>query len=183
MATSEGSTTPEGTTAGRRPRTAAEQREERATSNDPEVLAAEIERTREELAETLDAIADKVSPKRVAGRTRKKVADSVKDSADKGAATVKAGASQLKEVVQEKKEALTGGDDSGVEAVDPTSVVPPAGVGGSVAVAPGLRPVPPPARSAGPALGPPAVVGGVAALLVALFVMRRRRRSRRSRWS
>ena len=72
----------------RRPRTAAEQRAERsgATSNDPEVLAAEIEKTREELAETLDAIADKVSPKRVASRTRKKVGDAVHSGAEGAAA-------------------------------------------------------------------------------------------------
>ncbi len=84
----------------RRPRTAAEQRAERAApSNDPEVLAQEIERTREELAETLDAIADKVSPKRVASRTKKKVGDAVKDGAEGAAATVKAGTSQLKDAV------------------------------------------------------------------------------------
>lgn len=39
-------------------------------SQDPEVLAREIERTREDLAETMDAIAEKVSPKRVARRTK-----------------------------------------------------------------------------------------------------------------
>ena len=43
----------------------------------PEVLAAEIERTREDLAQTLDAIADRVSPKRVADRTRKNIAEAV----------------------------------------------------------------------------------------------------------
>ncbi len=49
----------------------------KAASDDPAVLAAEIEKTREDLAETLDAIAEKVSPKRVAGRTKKKVANAV----------------------------------------------------------------------------------------------------------
>jgi len=52
-----------------------------AGSKDPEQLAADIEKTREELAETLDAIAEKVSPKRVAKRTTKKVTDAVKDTA------------------------------------------------------------------------------------------------------
>jgi MYXO-CTERM domain-containing protein len=37
------------------------------------VLAKEIERTREDLAVTLDAIAEKVSPKRVAGRAREQI--------------------------------------------------------------------------------------------------------------
>ena len=45
-------------------------------SNDPDQLAAEIEKTRDDLAETLDAIAEKVSPKRVAKRTTKKAAAS-----------------------------------------------------------------------------------------------------------
>ena len=43
----------------------------------PEVLVAEIERTREDLAQTLDAIADRVSPKRVADRTRRQVAEAL----------------------------------------------------------------------------------------------------------
>ncbi|GAA1260980.1 hypothetical protein GCM10009677_10480 [Sphaerisporangium rubeum] len=40
---------------------------------DPEALEREIERTRAELATTVDAIADRVSPKRVAGRQMAKV--------------------------------------------------------------------------------------------------------------
>lgn len=68
-------------------------------SNDPEQLAAEIERTREELAVTLDAIADKVSPKRVAKRTTKKVATAVKDTAHDAAVSVKDTAVHAKEKV------------------------------------------------------------------------------------
>lgn len=102
----------------RRARTAAEQRESRsAGSDDPEVLAGEIERTREELAETLDAIADKVSPTRVAARTKQKVGDTVKDSAAEVSATVKekaaeasaamsSGASSLKESAEHVKETV-----------------------------------------------------------------------------
>ena len=70
----------EGSWSPRRPRTAAEQRAATPVptiAKDPAQLAADIERTREELAETLDAIADKVSPKRVV----KRVGDSVKESA------------------------------------------------------------------------------------------------------
>jgi hypothetical protein len=48
-----------------------------ATSQDPDALTAEIERTREDLAETLDAIAERVSPKRVASRTKVQVAEAV----------------------------------------------------------------------------------------------------------
>ena len=42
-------------------------------AQDPDELQQEIERTREELAQTFDAIADKVSPKRAVSRTTTKV--------------------------------------------------------------------------------------------------------------
>jgi hypothetical protein len=185
--------------ASRKARTAAEQRAEASpTSDDPEVLASEIEKTREELAETLDAIADKVSPKRVADRTKKKAGDSVKE----GAATVKAGATQLKDAVVEKKDELTGGaGDSAQDGVedalesvgqDPTAAmaggeasglgpVPGATPSGGVpTTSPGLRPVPAPSAVDGygssPALGAPALAGAAAALVVALYLLRRRRR-------
>jgi hypothetical protein len=174
----------------RRARTAAEQRHEAAAaSNDPEVLAADIEKTREELAETLDAIADKVSPKRVAGRTKQKVGDAVKEGAGSAAATVKSGAASLKEAVHDKREAMHAGGEGLPEALESVGDLPEpgvaagAGVGGAVAApagSPGLRPVPhhqPPAMR----LGPPALAGAAAALVVALFVLRRRR-THRSRW-
>ena len=47
-------------------------------SSDPDAIAAEIERTREDLAETLDAIADRVSPKRVAERGRAQLGETVR---------------------------------------------------------------------------------------------------------
>lgn len=50
---------------------------------DPDAIASEIEATRSELAHTIDAIADKVSPKRAASRGASKVkeaAGSVRDS-------------------------------------------------------------------------------------------------------
>lgn len=96
---------PTGDEPARRPRTAAEQRADRASgSNDPEVLADEIERTREDLAETLDAIADKVSPKRVSERTKKKVTDSVKEKTDAAKEHLQAGAASAKETAKQTAE-------------------------------------------------------------------------------
>ena len=122
MATSDGSKKidpADGTDATvRRARTAAEQREARSGgSDDPQVLVEEIERTREDLAETLDAIADKVSPKRVAARTKKQVSEVVKDTAAEASATVKekaatasaavsAGAASLKTTAEHAKETV-----------------------------------------------------------------------------
>lgn len=42
-------------------------------SGDPDAIAREIEQTRSELAETIDAIAERVSPKRAASRGAEKV--------------------------------------------------------------------------------------------------------------
>jgi Protein of unknown function (DUF3618) len=49
-----------------------------AERTDPDEIQREIERTRAELAETIDAIADRVSPKRVAARTADRVRAAVK---------------------------------------------------------------------------------------------------------
>jgi len=46
---------------------------------DPEAIQREIERTRSELAHTLDAIADRVSPKRAASRSAHKVKSKVEN--------------------------------------------------------------------------------------------------------
>ena len=73
-------------------------------STDPTVLAGEIEKTREELAETLDAIADKVSPKKVADRTKKKVTGAVKDGANDAVTAVK----QTAEAAQAKAAEVAG---------------------------------------------------------------------------
>src|SRR5687768_8043276 len=67
---------------------------------DPEVLAGEIEKTREELAETLDAIADKVSPKKAAARTKKKVGDAVKGGASDAVDAVKGTAAGAADTVK-----------------------------------------------------------------------------------
>lgn len=83
-----------------------------SASSDPEVLAAEIEKTREDLAETLDAIADKVSPKRVTQRAKKKVADAARTGAADASDAVKdkaAGAGDsVKEAVGSVKEKAVG---------------------------------------------------------------------------
>jgi hypothetical protein len=68
---------------------------------DTDALAKDIEKTREELAETLDAIADKVSPKRVAKRTTKKVGDAVKETASDAASAVKGTASDAAQAVKD----------------------------------------------------------------------------------
>jgi hypothetical protein len=168
--------------AARRGRTAAEERQQGVPSNDPEVLTAEIERTREELAETLDAIADKVSPKRVAGRTKKKVSDAVKDGAEGAAQTVKAGTAAVKEAAVGAKEAveekLAGTPDVGPGPVPASPVTAP--LGGTAPTyppaTPPLRPVPAVPAQSSSLLGAPALAGAVAAVVVALFVLRRRRR-------
>jgi hypothetical protein len=49
-----------------------------AERTDPDDIQREIERTRNELAETIDAIAEKVSPKRAAARTADRVKAAVR---------------------------------------------------------------------------------------------------------
>lgn len=84
-------------------------------SGDPEVLASEIEKTREDLAETLDAIADKVSPKRVTQRTKKKVTDAAKSSVHGAADTVKEKATMAGDSLKDAAESLK---DKAAEAGD-----------------------------------------------------------------
>lgn len=118
-------------------------------ASSPESLAADIERTREDLSVTLDAIAEKVSPKRVASRTGKKVTAAVKDSAQGAAESVKDGAQAVKDKV-------SGSSDSSTAVADPLSTTP-------------LKKDPVIAL-------PPVALAGIAAALVALFLLRRRRR-------
>ena len=124
-----------------------------ARSSDPEQMAAEIERTREELAETLDAIAEKVSPKRVAKRTTKKVADAVKETA------------------HDAKEKVTGGHppkDDGAQDPGP-AVLPVTPATASYATTPATY------ASSGPKVKPEYVAAGVAAALLAFLLLRKRR--------
>lgn len=161
-------------------RAAGEAKGKGGASPDPEALVEDIEHTREELAETLDAIADKVSPKRVAGRTKKKVGDAVKEGTHDAAESVKSAASGAAEAVK-----------GGVAAVkekasgDTDPVAAPASTPGALADA-AVTPVEPagselPSYSTTSVAAPPAsrapmLAGAAAALLVVLFVMRRRRR-------
>lgn len=100
---SEDRTTGQGGTAERRARTAEQMRAPAAPvgadpdPTDPDALVAGIEQTREDLAETLDAIVDKVSPKRVAKRTTKRVGDAAKEGVADAADTVKQTAASAKE--------------------------------------------------------------------------------------
>ncbi len=71
-------------------------------SQDPDVLAAEIERTREDLAETLDEIADRVSPKRVASRGKQKLSETVREKTAVAKEVVAEKTAVAKEVVAEK---------------------------------------------------------------------------------
>ncbi|MCA1711538.1 MAG: DUF3618 domain-containing protein [Actinobacteria bacterium] len=86
---------------------------------DTEAMAADIEKTREELAETLDAIADKVSPKRVAKRTTKKVGNAVKETASDAAQAVKEGAGAAKDKVSRSEQSWAPGKPKPVEVAPP----------------------------------------------------------------
>ena len=156
----------EGSWSPKRPRTAAEQRAAAPASTDPDALAADIERTREELAETLDAIADKVSPKRVAKRTTKKVGDSVKEGAGKAEEALKTGAAAAVETVKDAAETVR----EKVSTADPVVPAPHVLPQETVSLPP-YRPYTPP-----PASKLPVYAGAVAALVVVLLVLRRRRR-------
>ena len=78
-------------------------------SPDPEVLAKEIEQTREELAETLDAIADKVSPKKVVGRTKKAAKDGATDAVEVVKETAASAAETVKETASSAADSVKGG--------------------------------------------------------------------------
>ena len=86
----------------RHARAGVEQRDQMGDSQDPEVLAAQIEATRDDLAETLDAIADKVSPKKVAARGRQQVKETVREKAALAKEVVSEKAASAKVVVTEK---------------------------------------------------------------------------------
>lgn len=76
---------------------------------DTDELVEDIERTREELAETLDAIADKVSPKRVVGRTKKAAKDGANDAVESVKETAGEAAEAVKKTAGGAAEAVKGG--------------------------------------------------------------------------
>ena len=172
MASTIGKEPSDGTAAGGRARPAA------SSTGDPAALAAEIEKTREDLAGTLDAIADKVSPKRVAKRTSKKVAASVKEGASAAKESVVEGAAAAKGAVRDLAgkpsltvtpwiDSPTGPDPETL----PIAGLPPVeGV-----VLPGLAPVPA-YGSAGSKRTKEYVVAGALALGLLLLLLRRRSR-------
>jgi hypothetical protein len=61
-----------------------------AASRDPDAIAREIEQTRAELADTIDAIADRISPRRAASRGAQAVKAQVSSARGKGAGEVPA---------------------------------------------------------------------------------------------
>jgi hypothetical protein len=153
---------------------------------DPEQLAADIERTREDLAETLDAIADKVSPKRVAKRTTKKVTNAVKDTAHDAAEAVKDTASSAKDKVTGggAKAATDWAPDPGADAVTAVTPVPDLEPEGrrevTVLPSPPLTPSgvsswPAAPPSNGSLLKPEYIAAGAAAGLLAWWLLRRRK--------
>ena len=88
-----------------RPPTAAELRaSEHAGTTDTEVLARDIEQTREELAVTIDAIVDRVSPKNVVARTKQRASEQVAEATE----VVKERAGAAAEIVKEKAASATG---------------------------------------------------------------------------
>lgn len=156
----------------------------------PEVLVAEIERTREDLAQTLDAIADRVSPKRVADRTRQNVADAVAVARETMAEQFGLAREKATVAVAEAREravVVTADvkDRAAVVTADVKDKV--AGVsgqhtavhGGSVAV-PTDRPVAGAPGWAAPSGPKPEVLAGGALGLLVLLLLRRRRTKRKA---
>jgi len=116
--------TTDGSPAPQRPATAAEERaNQHAGTADTALLASDIEQTREELAVTIDAIVDRVSPKKVVERGKQSAREGVADATEivKGHATTAAGVVREKalvatEVVKDKvaevKEKVSGTSDA-----------------------------------------------------------------------
>lgn len=152
-----------------------------AGSKDPEQLAADIEKTRAELAETLDAIAEKVSPKRVAKRTTKKVADAVKDTASSAK-------DKVSHTGGSKADTSWAPDPGATSVADPALQPAPELPSTAPVAAPGLQTtayVPPQVTSppggmatytsSGSLIKPQYVAAGVAAGLLAWLLVRKRR--------
>lgn len=146
-----------------RPPTAAEVRaHEHAGTTDTDVLARDIAQTREELAVTIDAIVDRVSPKKVVERGKQQAREGVQDATEvvKTHATTAVGVVREKalvasEVVKEKvaelKDKASGTSDS-TQVRSPLAPATSVSVGSATPVpAPDAGPVPPPGASPLPA--------------------------------
>ena len=178
----------EGSWSPKRPKTAAEERVARQSdASTPQELASDIEKTREELAQTLDAIADRVSPKKVAQRTSDQVRVSVKEGVAKGQVAVKAGAASAAETakgaVEAAKEMVSGnGGSVPAAAAPPPAVAPTPGALADASQAPVAAPYGsevPTSYSAAPSPSIAPLIGGVGAAVVVLLLVLRRRRRRR----
>lgn len=187
----------EGSWSPKRPRSASKKAGAgKGASPDPQVLAQEIEQTREELAETLDAIADRVSPKKVASRTKKAAKDGAVDAVEAVRATASSAADTVKGGVAAVKEKVSGDADPLRRPLGSASPLPDDTVSLTAAQVP-VQPAPTPGALADdsstitePAGGqtpylstlPPAspsrlpVFAGAGALLLLLLVLKRRRR-------
>lgn len=176
----------------------------KAADPDPAVLAREIQQTREELAESLDAIVDRVSPKKVVDRTKQAAKDGAADAVEAVKATASTAADTVKGGVAAVKDKVSGGADPGQDAaVPPTSPgdgspsplpdatvslpageVPfePAPTPRALADAPSTVTAPAEVRTSyvstrqPPAPSRVPVFAGAGALLVLLYVLKRRRR-------
>ncbi len=148
----------------------------------PDALVAEIERTREELAVTLDAIVDRVSPKRAASRG----VERAKELAGQAAGVACEKASLARDAVEDKVAELRG--EPVRQRPSPAAVIDPVVAGPERPALPptsGVRvPVLAPRTSgsglpadgvAGTGIPREALVGAAAASLVALWLLRRRR--------
>ena len=177
----------EGSWSPKRPTTAAEERVARQSDvSTTQDLASDIEKTREELAQTLDAIADRVSPKKVAQRTSDQVRVSVKEGVAKGQVAMKAGAASASETakgaVEAAKEMVSGNGAVPAAAAPPPAVAPTPGALADASQPPVAAPygaevptyyAPAPSTSKAP------LIGGVGVAVLVLFLVLRRRRRRR----
>lgn len=145
-------------------------------AQNPDALAADIERTREDLAMTLGAIAEKVSPKKVVARTRLQATEKVKGTTGNALAAVRASALAAKARVT---------SDSAAAKAKVIAALP-AGVGGQLPPTDAVSvpdlpspsyqaPLTSPLYSASVSvIRPEYVAAGVAAAVVAWLVVRRR---------
>ncbi|MDP9408687.1 MAG: DUF3618 domain-containing protein [Actinomycetota bacterium] len=77
-------------------------------AQDPDAIQREIDRTRQELAQTLDAIADKVSPRKHLDRGKAKA----KDALEQGRAKAKETGESVRQQVEARRNGTSGGGAS-----------------------------------------------------------------------